>query len=242
MKGKSEKAFKAYVSLFMRHLCEPGGDNAESFADGVPREGLNRQHVLTRIGVMSLIRKKVQEFETVNGVWSMPEMQEQVEREQKRRLEQQQQLQAQQQQQKEQNESELASKESSKPSSRCETPNAAATPAAAAATDAVAAKVSDEEDAKTNENPAAAAELNDKPLKIDEGNDVAEEKIETDVKKSSEIVENETEKIVESTKKEEKEKPAVVIDTKPKGRPKFMFNIAGTQTNVVEINCLFFVF
>lgn len=43
----------------MRHLCEPGSNNAETFADGVPREGLSRQHVLTRIGVMSLIRKKV---------------------------------------------------------------------------------------------------------------------------------------------------------------------------------------
>lgn len=57
----------------MRHLCEPGADNAESFADGVPREGLNRQHVLTRIGVMSLIRKKVHEFEHINGLYSMPE-------------------------------------------------------------------------------------------------------------------------------------------------------------------------
>lgn len=59
LRGKPEKHFKAYVSLFMRHLCEPGADNAETFADGVPREGLSRQHVLTRIGVMSLIRKKV---------------------------------------------------------------------------------------------------------------------------------------------------------------------------------------
>ncbi|KAK0098849.1 hypothetical protein PV326_001415 [Microctonus aethiopoides] len=74
LRGKSEKNFKAYVSLFMRHLCEPGADNAETFADGVPREGLSRQHVLTRIGVMSLIRKKVQEFEHINGYWSMPEM------------------------------------------------------------------------------------------------------------------------------------------------------------------------
>lgn len=62
LRGKSEKNFKAYVSLFMRHLCEPGADNAETFADGVPREGLSRQHVLTRIGVMSLIRKKVNIF------------------------------------------------------------------------------------------------------------------------------------------------------------------------------------
>uniref|UniRef100_A0A674B0D4 Chromodomain helicase DNA binding protein 4a n=1 Tax=Salmo trutta TaxID=8032 RepID=A0A674B0D4_SALTR len=76
LRGKAEKEFKAYVSLFMRHLCEPGADGAETFADGVPREGLSRQHVLTRIGVMSLIRKKVQEFEHVNGQWSMPWMME----------------------------------------------------------------------------------------------------------------------------------------------------------------------
>lgn len=74
LRGKSERNFKAYVSLFMRHLCEPGADNAETFADGVPREGLSRQHVLTRIGVMSLIRKKVQEFEHINGFYSMPEL------------------------------------------------------------------------------------------------------------------------------------------------------------------------
>jgi len=58
----------------MRHLCEPGADNTETFADGVPREGLSRQHVLTRIGVMALIRKKVQEFENINGLYSMPEV------------------------------------------------------------------------------------------------------------------------------------------------------------------------
>ena len=71
LRGKSEKNFKAYVSLFMRHLCEPGADNSETFADGVPREGLSRQHVLTRIGITSLIRKKVQEFEHINGTMSM---------------------------------------------------------------------------------------------------------------------------------------------------------------------------
>ncbi|XP_031412485.1 LOW QUALITY PROTEIN: chromodomain-helicase-DNA-binding protein 5, partial [Meleagris gallopavo] len=74
LRGKSEKEFRAYVSLFMRHLCEPGADGAETFADGVPREGLSRQHVLTRIGVMSLVRKKVQEFEHVNGKYSTPDM------------------------------------------------------------------------------------------------------------------------------------------------------------------------
>merc|ERR1712141_805927 len=75
LRGKSEKCFRAYVSLFMRHLCEPG---IESFADGVPREGISRQHVLTRIGVMSLIRKKVQEFEGINGRSSMPHLNEKI--------------------------------------------------------------------------------------------------------------------------------------------------------------------
>ncbi|XP_072232882.1 chromodomain-helicase-DNA-binding protein 3 [Leuresthes tenuis] len=74
LRGKSEKEFKAYVSLFMRHLCEPVADGAETFADGVPREGLCRQPVLTRIGVMSLVKKKVQEFEHINGRWSLPEL------------------------------------------------------------------------------------------------------------------------------------------------------------------------
>merc|ERR1711988_410436 len=74
LRGKSEKCFRAYTSLFMRHLCEPGNEDSETFADGVPREGLSRQHVLTRIGVMSLIRKKVQEFEGINGKHSMPHL------------------------------------------------------------------------------------------------------------------------------------------------------------------------
>merc|ERR1711974_344569 len=78
LRGKSEKCFRAYVSLFMRHLCEPGNENAETFADCVPREGLSRQHVLTRIGVMSLIRKKVQEFEGINGKHSMPHVAEKL--------------------------------------------------------------------------------------------------------------------------------------------------------------------
>ena len=73
LRCKSEKEFRAYVSLFMKHLCENITDNTETFSDGVPREGLSRHHVLSRIGIMSLIRKKVQEFETVNGAWSMPD-------------------------------------------------------------------------------------------------------------------------------------------------------------------------
>ncbi|XP_063720440.1 chromodomain-helicase-DNA-binding protein 4-like isoform X2 [Symsagittifera roscoffensis] len=74
LRGKSEKEFKAYSSMFLRHLCEPAADNAETYADGVPREGVQRQPVLTRIGVMSLIRKKVFEFEHVNGRISMPDL------------------------------------------------------------------------------------------------------------------------------------------------------------------------
>ncbi|XP_054603718.2 chromodomain-helicase-DNA-binding protein 3 isoform X2 [Nothobranchius furzeri] len=78
LRGKSEKEFKAYVSLFMRHLCEPVADGAETFADGVPREGLCRQLVLTRIGVMSLVKKKIQEFEHINGRWSIPELKPEI--------------------------------------------------------------------------------------------------------------------------------------------------------------------
>ncbi|TSK77026.1 Chromodomain-helicase-DNA-binding protein 5 [Bagarius yarrelli] len=55
---------------------KPVNYNDCSQEEQVPREGLSRQHVLTRIGVMSLIRKKVQEFEHVNGQWSMPWMKE----------------------------------------------------------------------------------------------------------------------------------------------------------------------
>ena len=73
LRGKSEKEFRAYVSLFMKHLCEQFSDNTETFSDGVPREGLSRHHVLSRIGIMSLLRKKVQEFEQINGPWSIPE-------------------------------------------------------------------------------------------------------------------------------------------------------------------------
>ena len=71
LRCKPERVFKAYVSLFMRHLCEPVADNAETFADGVPCEGLSRHHVLTRTGIMALIRKKVHEYEKIHGTNSM---------------------------------------------------------------------------------------------------------------------------------------------------------------------------
>lgn len=58
---------KAYSALFLRHLCEPGNENQETFADGVPREGLNRHMVLSRIGIMSLIRRKVQVIQSIES-------------------------------------------------------------------------------------------------------------------------------------------------------------------------------
>lgn len=42
LRNKLEKVFKAYVSFFMRYLCESGVDNVEVFVDGVFREGLLR--------------------------------------------------------------------------------------------------------------------------------------------------------------------------------------------------------
>ncbi|CAK9295655.1 unnamed protein product [Gordionus sp. m RMFG-2023] len=74
LRGKTEKIFKAYASLFMRHLCETGDENAPTFSDGVPREGISRQHILARIGIMSLIRKKVSEFDSYNGRFSIPNL------------------------------------------------------------------------------------------------------------------------------------------------------------------------
>ena len=43
----------------MRHLCEPLQESSEKFADGVPREGLSQQHVLTRVGMIALLKRKV---------------------------------------------------------------------------------------------------------------------------------------------------------------------------------------
>merc|ERR1712142_1353487 len=67
LRGKTEKAFQAYTSMFLRHLCEPGMDSkTDTYSDGVPREGVNRLQVLSRIGIMSLIRRKVEEYSAIN--------------------------------------------------------------------------------------------------------------------------------------------------------------------------------
>uniref|UniRef100_A0A0K0FKC5 Chromodomain-helicase-DNA-binding protein 4 (inferred by orthology to a human protein) n=1 Tax=Strongyloides venezuelensis TaxID=75913 RepID=A0A0K0FKC5_STRVS len=76
LKSKSERAYKVYAALFLRHLCEDASTKSEFFSDGVPREGLNKQHILSRIGMMGLIRKKINEFESLNGEWSIPEIKE----------------------------------------------------------------------------------------------------------------------------------------------------------------------
>ena len=59
LRGKTEREFKAYVEMFKRHLCEPVETDAVKFEDGVPVEGLSRHYVLTRIGVIALIKRKV---------------------------------------------------------------------------------------------------------------------------------------------------------------------------------------
>lgn len=67
LRGKSEKAFQAYTSMFLRHLCEPAIDGKlETYSDGVPREGINRLQVLSRIGIMSLIKRKIEEYSSIN--------------------------------------------------------------------------------------------------------------------------------------------------------------------------------
>ncbi|KAG7216987.1 hypothetical protein INR49_001641 [Caranx melampygus] len=67
LRGKSEKEFKAYVSLFMRHLCEPGLMELRPLQMAC--------HVRVCQGSMCLLAL-VQEFEHVNGQWSMPWMAE----------------------------------------------------------------------------------------------------------------------------------------------------------------------
>ena len=64
LRGKTEREFKAYVEMFKRHLCEPVETDAVKFEDGVPVEGLSRHYVLTRIGVIALIKRKVEDNST----------------------------------------------------------------------------------------------------------------------------------------------------------------------------------
>lgn len=46
--------------MFMRHMCEPDDETGtKGFSDGIPREGMSRHLVLTRMGIMRLVRNKV---------------------------------------------------------------------------------------------------------------------------------------------------------------------------------------
>ena len=47
--------------MFMRHLCEPDNPDALTYTDEVPKETVSRQNILTRIGIMRLVRNKVRE-------------------------------------------------------------------------------------------------------------------------------------------------------------------------------------
>lgn len=60
LRSKSEEQFKAYSAMFVRHLSETKFKRKNYFDDNVPFEGLNRDVVLARIGIMALIRRKVQ--------------------------------------------------------------------------------------------------------------------------------------------------------------------------------------
>lgn len=70
LKNKPEKHLRAYASLFISHLCEPGDPSATTFEDGVPKEGINVGQVLTRIGIISLIKRKVFEYQEKHGLFS----------------------------------------------------------------------------------------------------------------------------------------------------------------------------
>ena len=45
--------------MFMRHLCEPDNPDGTTYSDEVPKETVSRQNILTRIGIMRLVRNKV---------------------------------------------------------------------------------------------------------------------------------------------------------------------------------------
>ncbi len=50
---------RAYTNLFMRHLCEPEDSKNDTYSDGVPKDNLSRQNTLTRIGILRLVKSKV---------------------------------------------------------------------------------------------------------------------------------------------------------------------------------------
>lgn len=70
--SKADIEVKKYLDLFMKNLEEIPGEGEDTYKNGVPRDGINRINVLTRIGKMKLIRNKVQEYMIYMGPVSMP--------------------------------------------------------------------------------------------------------------------------------------------------------------------------
>merc|ERR1711997_163365 len=225
LRGKSEKCFKAYVSLFMRHLCEPGNENTETFADGVPREGMSRQHVLTRIGIMSLIRKKVQEFEGINGKHSMPHLEVKTKPDEKEGI----------------------TSVPSTPATGTPSVTPGATPASSARASPQPEKKEDDKETKDEKEKEEKKEEKEEKMEVEEikdepekekGEEAAKEKSDKDSDKdevkivkdeekeeSKDDADKEKKEDKDSEKKEEKEADKEKKDDKDK-QYRFMFNIA----------------
>lgn len=59
LKPKTPKEIKEYATLFFSHLAEPQTESP-SFFDGVPKEGMRVSEILQRIGLLHLVREKVE--------------------------------------------------------------------------------------------------------------------------------------------------------------------------------------
>merc|ERR1711971_1092487 len=202
----------------MRHLCEPGNETTETFADGVPREGLSRQHVLTRIGVMSLIRKKVQEFEGINGKHSMPHLEVK----------------------KKPDEKEGVTSVPSTPATGTPSGTPGATPASSARASPQPEKKEDDKETKDEKEKEEKKEEKEEKMEVEEikdepekekGEEAAKEKSDKDSDKDEEKEESKDDADKEkkddkdSEKKEEKEADKEKKEDKDK-QYRFMFNIA----------------
>eukprot|EP00051_Salpingoeca_urceolata_P019520 m.285948 g.285948 ORF g.285948 m.285948 type:complete len:1583 (+) comp19435_c1_seq19:182-4930(+) len=58
---KTVSNLRDYTNMFLAHVCEPANDSTR-FSSGVPKEGLPRDTILERIGMIHLIHRKVTEY------------------------------------------------------------------------------------------------------------------------------------------------------------------------------------
>eukprot|EP00117_Sycon_ciliatum_P030313 scpid13509/ scgid23933/ Chromodomain-helicase-DNA-binding protein 5; ATP-dependent helicase CHD5 len=72
-KRKPVAHIRMYMNMYMRHLCEPSNSREPTYSDGVPKDSLNTDLVLNRIGIMKLIRQKVLSYKSTNGTSSKGE-------------------------------------------------------------------------------------------------------------------------------------------------------------------------